>query len=1193
MENNYVIYHLHTMLSNGVTNIDSITNYQEYIDYAASLGMKAIAFSEHGSVFEWLKKKEAVEKAGMKYIHAEEFYITETLWWYDDPHILSLRDQYILNGKDPDNADYNEYQEEYQEIRDKYKKQKRDNYHCVLVAKNYDGVKELNRLSSISFKRDGHFYYVPRITFEELINTSDNILICTACLASILASDNALLKERFISFLIDNKHRCFLEIQHHNVKQQADYNKVLYELSKSTGIPLITGTDTHALNQEHMDGRKILQQAKNIHFDNEDGWDLSFKTYDELINAYQKQNALSLDVIKESIENTNKMADMIEEFTVDRSYKYPHLWSNPEQLLRDKIKQGVINKGVDKYPNYQEYLDRIEYEMKAYKHNEAIDFMLLMEDVISWCKSQDIQTGYGRGSVNGSVIAWLLGITEMDSIKFGLNFERFMNVERVSLSDIDTDIPPSRIDEVKQYVFDHHGLYCSDIVTFNTIADKGAIRDVGRALGIDLDTVGKICDSVDNEEKYEEYRNKYKKLFEYVDLVKGCVVSVGNHPCGMIVSPYSIDDNLGLFTSSTDPFPISQLYMKEVDSLNYVKLDLLKLDTIQLISDTCKLAGIPMVLPDNLDIYDDKVWNSIRDDTTGIFQWESNTGQDYISKLLSDETINKFKEAGLNIDKMTLLSIGNSAIRPAGASYRNDLANGVVRKTGSKPIDEFLSNTFGYLVFQCQIIEFLNKYCGFTMGEADLVRRGFAKKTGTDEFIPIIKNGGYLNGNQNHYIEGYIKTMKDKYNISPEKSEEDIVAFIQVIIDASEYLFSINHSSPYSFEGYACGWLRYYYVTEFITNCLNINKDNSDKTSAFTNYAKKVGVKIVPIKFGYSRADYSCDAANKQVYKGVESVKHLNATVAEELYQLSQNKNYLSFLDLLQDISDQTSCNSKQLDILIRLDYFEDFGEINELLFITELFNNYYDKGKYKTKIKASKSSFEHKHIMKYTKEYKPAVVKEVNIDAIRKTMPPDRIEKFDEIVEQSTKHKKDGTPNGINYEKFFKLTEMSEDIKQRFATKISEAEYVDVDMYKLLSEIEYKGPLRSIKQKIKDQQEFLSYIDYVDPNIGGDSEKASRYVVVTNLNTTYSPVFKAYCIKNGQTCDIKVHKTKNPKDKNVITTYTQKPFEDGDVLYMKKTTKKPRYRKEGVKPDGSPDFKPIPGEYIWWLDDYDIMGTT
>ena len=172
--------------------------------------------------------------------------------------------------------------------------------------------------------------------------------------------------------------------------------------------------------------------------------------------------------------------------------------------------------------------------------------------------------------MNGSVIAWLLGITEMDSIKHGLNFDRFMNVERVSLSDVDTDFPPSRIEEVKQYIFSKHGLYCSDIITFNTIADKGAIRDIGRARGIPLSKVSLICNSVDREEEYKKHREQYKELFRNVDIVKGTVVSIGIHPCGLIVSPVPLDDTVGLCTTSTSQYPISQIYMKVLITLNWI-----------------------------------------------------------------------------------------------------------------------------------------------------------------------------------------------------------------------------------------------------------------------------------------------------------------------------------------------------------------------------------------------------------------------------------------------------------------------------------------------------------------------------------------------------------------------------------------------------------------------------------------------
>ena len=885
---NYTILHLHSMLSNGVTNIDSVTPYDQYIDKAHELGMAAMAFSEHGSVLGWVKKKLHMEELGMKYIHAEEFYLTNTL------------DEKV-----------------------------RDNYHCLLIAKNYAGVLELNKLSSKSFNRDNNsFYYVPRITIEDVKNTSDNIIVSTACLGGVLNKAPEPIRQDFFYWLRRHPDRCFLEIQPHISAEQKRYNQALWALSKRSGLRLLMCTDTHALNAEHVEGRKILQKAKNIHFDGEDEFYLEMLSYDELVELCKIQDALPMEVYLDAIEMTNVVADMVEPFELDYSYKYPHLWGDDsEQVLRAKIAEGIKWRGVDKLPNYQEYLDRIEYEMKAYIHNGAIDFMLLMEDIIAWCKTQDILVGYGRGSCNGSVIAYLLGITEMDSIKHGLNFERFMNTERVSLSDIDTDFPPSRINEVKQYIFNKHGLYCSDIVTFNTIALKGAIRDVGRALQMPLDEVGNICNRVETDEA--GCRKQYPDLFKYVDIVNGCVVSVGSHPCGVVVAEGAIDDRMGLFTTSTDDFPISQINMKEVDLQNYVKLDLLKLDTIELINETCKLAGIERLTPDNVDINDKAVWDSIRDDTTAIFQWEGATGDRYIKQLLSESNIQKFKKLNPNVDYMTLLSIGNGAIRPAGASYRDDLANGVIRKSGNEAIDEFMKPTFGYLVFQCQIIQFLHQYCGYTMGEADIVRRHFAKKTGTEKDIPQIK-------------AGFAKTMAEQYGMSKEESDKVIADFIQVIMDASNYLFSLNHSQPYSYEGYVSGWLRYHYPLQFLTVALNINQGKEEKTSALTAYAHKVGIGIKPPKFRHSRSAYFCDTETNCIYKGLGSIKYMSEQVAEALYGMRdmQFRNFIDVLFALQQLKDKP--DSRQLDILIKIGYFEEFGSAKALLLGVEIFNKFY-----------------------------------------------------------------------------------------------------------------------------------------------------------------------------------------------------------------------------------------------------------
>ena len=216
-----------------------------------------------------------------------------------------------------------------------------------------------------------------------------------------------------------------------------------------------------------------------------------------------------------------------------------------------------------------------------------------------------------------------------------------MNKERVSLADVDTDWSPADRDKVKEYIYSKEGLYCADIITFNTVALKGSIRDVARALEYPLDLVDEICKNI--EEKEEYYREKYEDLFEYVDIINGTIVSIGTHPCGICCSPIPLDENMGLLTLSTCENPVTMLNMKEIDSLNYVKLDVLGLDNIQLINETCKLANIERLTPQNVDDTDKKVWMSIREDTTGIFQWEG-TGEHYIKIYSLMIQIDKIKK---------------------------------------------------------------------------------------------------------------------------------------------------------------------------------------------------------------------------------------------------------------------------------------------------------------------------------------------------------------------------------------------------------------------------------------------------------------------------------------------------------------------------------------------------------------------
>ena len=904
LERQYTVYHLHSDLSNGVTNIDSTTKYHEYIELAKKCGMKSLGFSEHGSVFEWWHKKTAIEDAGMKYIHAVEAYLTANL-----------------------------------------AEKVRDNYHCVLIARNYEGFLELNGLISQSFNRkDNHFYYAPRISFGELFKTSDNIIITTACIGGVLGKGDDAVQGPFLEFLRENKHRCFLEIGHHMDDRQVEYNRKLYAIGQETGIPLIAGTDTHVLNAEHEKGRLILQASKNILFEGEERWDLRFKTYDELVSSYQAQHSLPESVYMEAIENTNRMADMVESFDLDRGTKYPHIYKHPEETFRQKVKEALDSHPyANKYHTKEELTAAIDEEFEVYKATKSIDFMLLQTYLREWERENGIQCGYGRGSVSGSMIAYLLGVTQMDSLRFGLNFFRFMNPSRVTNADIDTDYSGKDRETVKQFLLRDKmnlpNIRSAEIITFNTIAMKGAIRDVCRALYKDradvnyIQIANHICKEVELHE--DSIRKKYPEVFRYVDIVNGTIVSIGTHPSGVLISDLPIDQTVGLCSVSTSDYPVSMINMKELDDLMYVKLDILGLDNIGVINDTCKMLGIERLTPDNTDMEDMDVWRSIRDDTTLIFQWESGSAQQYMKRFMSDSTLAIARSKIPNFSMLKWMSFGNGLLRPACASFRDSVASGEFYDNGFDALNEFLAPEAGRIAMQETIMQFLVKFCGYSQAESDNVRRAIAKKKGTETLLPEIE-------------ERFIRYTSSKYDMNEERCAEVIKPFLQIILDASAYGFSWNHSDAYSAIGYVCGYLRYYHPLEFLTAALNIFGDNMEKTADITSYASKVGIKVTLPKWGLSKGRYFFDREKKIIAKGLTSIKYMSAALADELYDLANSKKYEYFIDVLGDLDTKTSINSRQLEILIKLDFFSEFGNQRELLRISDLFANTFKKGQAK-----------------------------------------------------------------------------------------------------------------------------------------------------------------------------------------------------------------------------------------------------
>lgn len=1057
----------------------------------------------------------------------------------------------------------------------------RDNYHTILIAKNFEGVKEINTLVDLSTQSD-HMYYKPRITFDEFFNISDNVIKISACLASPLSK-----YPNFIGKLVDEKiveleknketeanklyaelnseaaqeawiedyaaiyntsyeiyvEQCieksnnafdlqieeaksefenakivydklmktydYYEIQPHvKSMDQIGYNKMLYEASKKYNKPLIAGTDTHSIDSYKAECRSILQKAKHIEFSNEDEFDLTYKSYDELVDMFRQQGSLPMDVVLEAIENTNRMADSVTDYELDTAFKYPILYDNEEEVFVERIYRMYhekLDKGIiQPDPRYEE---NIKEELRVFKKIGMVGFMLFMSELVCWCWDNGIPIGFCRGSVGGSTIAYLTDIIDVNPVVWNTVFSRFANEDRKEIGDIDLDIAPSQRHLVYEHIIEKFGAdKTAYVLAIGTISDKGTIDEIGRALNMPLgdvkqvkaqyslftdgitdcnDKIKKIesIDGYENNEKclkdLEELRSKleynekslkdlkekqYPKLFYYFDGLVGTAISQSMHPAGIIVSPVTLPDNYGTFWSK-DGKRILSINMEEIHEVSLVKYDLLGLKNIEIIKDTCELAHIPYPKSHTVNWNDEKVWAHIADSPVGIFQFESKFAYD---------SMKKFECHCVND-----LSLVNASIRPSGESYRDRLLAHEPNKNPSELIDKLLEGNHGYLVFQEDVIAFLQKICGMSGSDADNTRRAIARKQidRLQKALPQI-------------LEGYCK-MSDKPRAA---SEEEAKTFLQIIEDASSYMFGFNHSTGYSMIGYMCAYLRYYYPKEFITAYLN-NANNEDDIMLGTELAKQLGITIHSIKFRHSTAKYSCDKDG--IYKGIASVKFLNEDAANDLYSIKDEK-FNTFIDLLVRISD-LKVDSRKLEILIKLDFFEEFGGIRYLLTCSDLFSKYYGK----------------------------------------KQMKKDKALEY-----------------GLDF-----------DVLRECSGKETQKTFMELDSAKLLNKLLQNIPNEKtdMRTKIAYQIENLGYVDIVDKKLAG-------YCVALDLNVDYSPRLKLYALANGNTIPVKISKK----------IFKQNPIRRGDIVKVTNQYKKQKMKKvdgEWQETD----------EQEWWVSEYQI----
>ena len=743
-ENNYITYHLHSDDSL----LDSCTKFKDYVDMAVQNGQRAIASTEHGKPLSWIIKKMYCDEKGIRFIHGCEIYLTESL----EPKV-------------------------------------RDNYHTVLLARNMEGVLELNRLVSKSCDED-HFYYTNRISFDEFLGISKNIISTSACLASPL---NKLPRDhpRYMQLV---KKYDFLEVQPHNHPEQMEFNKQLLELSRQTGKPLIAGTDTHSSTKYKAECRAVLLGAKHKNYGDEDAFDLTYKTYDELVEMFKTQDALPEADYMKAIENTNLLYDMTEDFELDTSIKYPILYGSAEtdeakfieithQKFEDKLRSGIIPKEQE-----QAFRDAIKEELRVFSKLKMCGFMLSMSELISWCKEHDYAIGPSRGSVGGSRVAYVTDIIDLEPETWHTVFSRFCNENRKEIGDIDIDCVESDRPAIFKYITERFGAdKTARVAAYGTSQAKGTIDDIGRHLakkwseehpgvgtiqGVSgrqdtylddtaenpwsLPKIAKIKSEFDTDE--ERTRKKYPELFYYFDGLVGTKVSQSVHPAGMVISPITLDDNYGVFNK--DGELCLMMDMEEAHEVGVAKYDFLVLKTVQVIRDTCRYLGKPYPKTHEINWNDEAVWGDMIRCPYGIFQFEGKFAYDSLKRYRPHSIFD--------------MSLVTACIRPSGASYRDELLAKKPHHNPSKIIDKLLENNLGYLVYQEDIIAFLQQICGLTGSEADNVRRAIGRKDADrlQKALPQI-------------LEGYCEKSDQPRDIAEGEAKE----FLQIIEDASSYMF--------------------------------------------------------------------------------------------------------------------------------------------------------------------------------------------------------------------------------------------------------------------------------------------------------------------------------------------------------------------------------------------------------------------
>lgn len=883
--------HLHTHTEYSL--LDGSNKIKEYVARVKELGMDSAAITDHGNMYGVIEFYQTAKKEGIHPIIGCEIYVAAG----------SRFDREISHGED------------------RY-------YHLILLAENNKGYANLMKIVSIGFTEG--FYYKPRVDFETLEKYHEGLIALSACLAGEVPrylvrgfyEEAKKVAEKYAACF--GKDHYYLELQDHGIPDQKLVNQQLVRMSQELGIELVCTNDIHYTFKEDTEAHDVLlciQTGKKVTDENR----MRYVEGQFYVRSEEEMAAL-FPYALQALENTKKIADRCQvtiefgQYKIPK-YKVPSGFDSAKEFLVSLCEQGFKEKYSSCAEYTKEQCDEIHkdmaYELEIIEKMGFIEYILIVWDYINWAKTHDCRVGPGRGSGAGSRVCYCTGITDIDPVKYNLLFERFLNPERVSMPDIDVDFEPGERGRVIEYVKEKYGQdSVTMITTFGTMAARGVIKAVGKALDFpysQMDRVAKMIPmrlpdvklvTIDKAlEANPEFRSLYDgdpEMHNLIDMAKrleGLPNHTSVHAAGVVIYPGVASDYVPLGIAS-DGMPTAEYNMIQLEELGLLKMDFLGLRNLTVIKDTVKNISISQGITidiDNINLNDREMLDFIgTGKTEGVFQLESAGMQNFMKELKPQS----FED----------IVAGISLYRPGPMDFIPDYIRGKNNPDTihyvTPELESILEPTYGCIVYQEQVMQIVQKLAGYTMGQADNIRRAMSKKK---QYVIDEERQSFVYGDEARNIKGCVANGID------EKAANTIY---DSMVDFAKYAFNKSHAAAYAVVSVQTAWLKYYYPVEFMAALMTSVIDNSGKAAEYLIHCKELGIRVLSPDINVGQGEFTADGKN--ILYGLYAIKALGRPVIDKIIEERQKYgNYTSLQNFIERISDR-DINKRAIENLIK-----------------------------------------------------------------------------------------------------------------------------------------------------------------------------------------------------------------------------------------------------------------------------------